>query len=159
MPTRADGTYRRTRVQTALRFGVLALSFVGYLDSLYLTIAHYREFTPRCSVIRGCETVLTGRFSSFLGIPTSVFGVVFYLLIFYLAVATIASSAGRLCLVLKLAASVGLLVSALLFLAEALVLKAYCQYCIISAVASLGIFLAALGLRGERRRAPSREWT
>jgi uncharacterized membrane protein len=159
MPTRREETYRRTRVQSALRFGVLALSFVGYLDSLYLTIAHYLEFTPRCSVIRGCETVLTGRFSSLFGIPTSVFGMVFYLIIFYLAVATITSSTGRLCLVLKLAASVGLLVSALLFLAEAVILKAYCQYCIISAVASLGIFLASLGLRGERGRDPSREWT
>ena len=84
MPTRSEETYRRTRLQSALRFAVLALSFVGYLDSLYLTIAHYLDFTPRCSVIRGCETVLTGRFSSFFGIPTSAFGMVFYLIVLLL---------------------------------------------------------------------------
>jgi uncharacterized membrane protein len=142
----------RTRVQWALRLGVLLLSFVGYLDSLYLTIAHYRRIVPPCSVTRGCESVLTGRFSSFFGLPTALFGVVFYVATFYLAVLTITSPSRRYTLLAKLAACAGLLMSAFLFLVEALVIKAYCQYCIASAVASLGVFVCNLGIRGETGR-------
>jgi uncharacterized membrane protein len=150
MSDSAAGTVsERTRGQWALRLGTLALSFIGYLDSLYLTIAHYRRVVPPCSVIRGCESVLTGRFSSFFGVPTALLGVVFYVVTFYLTVLTITSQSHRYALVLKLAACAGLLVSAFLFLTEALVLKAYCQYCIVSAVASLGVFVCSLGIRGE----------
>jgi uncharacterized membrane protein len=144
-----------TRGQFALRLGILALSFAGYLDALYLTLAHYRRVIPSCSLTRGCEEVLTSRFASMFGIPTAVLGLAFYLVTYYLAVVTITYSDDRYRLALKLGAGAGFLASALLFLAQALVIRAYCQYCVASAIAALGIFLLSLFMRGEADRTPT----
>jgi uncharacterized membrane protein len=136
-----------TRGQLALRVGVLVLSFLGYLDALYLTLAHYRSVVPNCSVTHGCEEVLTSRFSSVLGIPTAALGVTFYLVAFYLSVATITNPASRSSLVLKLVACLGLVASVFLFVTQAVVIEAYCQYCIASAIAAIGIFILSLCMR------------
>lgn len=156
MPTSTANAANLTRRQLALRISVLVLAFLGYLDALYLTVAHYRNVVVNCSVTHGCEQVLTSRFSSVLGIPTALLGVVFYLVAFYLTVATITQAANRYCIVLRVVACLGLLFSVFLFVTQAVVIEAYCQYCIASAIAALVIFVLSLFVRG--RADPTREW-
>jgi len=55
------------------------LAFFGFLDALYLTIAHYKNLVPPCSVHFGCEKVLTSSFSMLGPIPMALMGVIFYL--------------------------------------------------------------------------------
>ena len=44
-------------VSRPLAAAFLVLSFLGFLDSAYLTVAHYRGEAPPCSLLEGCERV------------------------------------------------------------------------------------------------------
>lgn len=60
-----------------LPYLLLLFGFLGFLDSLYLTIQHYQHAIPPCTV-GGCETVLTSSFATLWGIPVALLGAVFY---------------------------------------------------------------------------------
>jgi len=47
----------------------LALSFVGFLDASYLTAKHYLNFEIPCSILNGCEQVLTSQYATLFGVP------------------------------------------------------------------------------------------
>lgn len=149
MHTEATRASAPSRGQLTIRVSILVLSFLGYLDALYLSLAHFRNVTVNCSVTHGCEQVLHSRYSSVLGIPVATLGVAFYVVAFYLTVATITNPVNLCCRLLKLLACLGLLASVLLFVTQAVVIQAYCQYCIASSIASVGIFLLSLGVRGK----------
>lgn len=60
---------------------VLIIAIVGFSDATYLTVEHYSGVIPPCSIIGGCEKVLTSSYSSIFGIPVSLTGSIYYLLI------------------------------------------------------------------------------
>jgi uncharacterized membrane protein len=134
---------------------ILAMSLLGFLDSLYLAVAHYRDSVPTCTVIRGCETVLTSRFSSVLGVPVALMGVVFFVVAFYSAIATVTHAGQRTFVWMRAVAYVGVAVSLFFFLVQALVIHVYCQYCLASEVLVVGIFVLSLLL--PRPAAQSRD--
>src|SRR3989338_4253784 len=63
---------------------LLLLSLAGFFDSAYLTILHYKNVIPPCAIAKGCETVLTSRFSVFFGIPIALIGSLFFLALIFL---------------------------------------------------------------------------
>ncbi|MFH2063796.1 MAG: vitamin K epoxide reductase family protein [Pseudomonadota bacterium] len=74
---------------------VVLLAVVGLLDSVYLSISHYRVYTDIgyksfCAISRAinCDTVSQSRYSIFLNIPVPVWGIVgycFFLLLLFFA--------------------------------------------------------------------------
>ena len=58
--------------------GVLALSFLGMVDTLYLSLSRQSGPIP-CHVTEGCEDVLGSVYSEVAGIPISWLGFAFYL--------------------------------------------------------------------------------
>jgi uncharacterized membrane protein len=54
---------------------VAALGFVGFLDAVYLTAKHYTGFEITCSLVHGCEQVLTSQFATVFGILSGYCGV------------------------------------------------------------------------------------
>ena len=65
--------------------GVLALSFAGMVDTLYLSLS--RDSGPiSCHVTEGCGDVLNSVYSEVGGIPLSWFGLAFYVAVFAAAV-------------------------------------------------------------------------
>jgi len=64
----------------------IIVSFLGFLDATYLTAQHYFGAIPPCFVTTGCETVLTSEHSVIFGVPTALWGTMYYLLLFLLAV-------------------------------------------------------------------------
>src|SRR5678815_2146422 len=72
---------------------IALLSFIGMIDALYLSMKRNAGPIP-CHVTHGCTDVLTSRYSELMGIPLSVFGLIFYVGVFSLAVFQI-SGAGR----------------------------------------------------------------
>ncbi len=60
----------------------------GLVDSVYLTVKHFTAGVVPCSIIDGCEQVLTSSYAEMFGIPTAAFGIAAYLLAFLLAIMT-----------------------------------------------------------------------
>jgi uncharacterized membrane protein len=121
----------------------LVLGFFGFLDSLYLTISHYKNIVPPCT-IHGCETVLTSSFSMVGPIPLALFGVLFYLTIIIVSLLIVVEGRKQLLKFFHFTVLVGFLFSVMLFLIQALIIKSFCQYCLLSEVIATGLLILSL---------------
>ncbi|MDE2038251.1 MAG: vitamin K epoxide reductase family protein [Patescibacteria group bacterium] len=137
-----------TKVPTAATALLLAVALIGLLDASYLTIEHYRDVIPPCAV-GSCETVLTSAYSTVFGVPVSLLGALYYLLIAGCAFACLEGKHGsggthepflRAAIFLS---PLGLLASAALVSIMAFALHDYCLYCLGSAGTSTLIFAIA----------------
>lgn len=131
---------------------VLALSFLGMVETLYLSIQRDSGPVP-CHITNGCGDVLTSAYSAVGGIPISWFGFAFYLTIFGATVFDVFGGVDTFRR-LRAPATVALVVSAVLTGIQAFVLDAYCEYCLGSAALSTAIWALVWfggGARGPRR--------
>lgn len=124
-------------------FYSLILGFLGFFDSFYLTVLHYRNEIPPCSILHGCEKVLNSSFSTIGPIPLALFGLIFYILVIITSLIIILENKKGLYKFFYLLIGTGFLVSLALFLIQALILKAYCQFCVLSEVISIGLVILA----------------
>jgi uncharacterized membrane protein len=69
---------RKPSATRYLLIALLVLAFLGFLDASYLTILHYKNTIPPCT-LHGCEVVLTSKFAVFLGLPLGLYGALYYL--------------------------------------------------------------------------------
>ncbi len=119
------------------------LSFLGFLDATYLTILHYKQSIPPCTV-GSCETVLTSQYSTLFGIPTALFGSLFYVSIIILSLLIITNYKKYFVKLFYLLVSVGFGFSLFLLYVQGVILNSFCQYCLLSFATSAGIFILAL---------------
>ncbi len=121
-----------------------AVSLFGFLDATYLTIEHYRGVVPPCSIVAGCEAVTTSSYSLFLTIPVALLGALYYLAVLFLTIAYLDTKKPHF---IKVAASitpVGFLVSLYFIYLQAFVIKAWCLYCLGSALSSTILFILGI---------------
>src|SRR3972149_294511 len=118
----------------------LIISFIGFLDSSYLTVQHYRGEPPSCAIFTGCETVAESKYAIVGPIPLALLGLLYYLAIFILTVAYFDTKKERLLLLAALFTIPGFLASVYFVYLQLFVIKAICLYCIISAVSSTILF-------------------
>ena len=117
----------------------IIVAFIGFADATYLTVKHFQNVIPPCS-IGGCETVLSSKFSEFLGMPVALFGALYYLII-AISLFIFFDTKKEIFLRIPSLLSVFGLVAAVWFSSlQAFVIKAFCPYCAVSAVTSLIIF-------------------
>jgi uncharacterized membrane protein len=129
----------------------IVLAFFGFLDSAYLTILHYKNVVPPCT-IHGCEAVLTSTYSMIGPIPLALFGVLFYLAVIIICLLIVVEGMKKLLKFFHFTVLVGFLVSIVLFLIQALIIKSFCQYCLLSEVVATGLlFLSLLKLREDKQ--------
>jgi len=126
-------------------FGMLAFAILGFLDAAYLTVEHFLNRVPPCSIVHGCEKVTTSSYSLIFGVlPMSLMGALYYLSVI---VALILYLDLRRALIIKWTARftvVGFLFSLYLVYLQLFVIKAICQYCMLSALSSTGLFVVGL---------------
>ena len=131
-----------------VKFAVAAAlaSLVGLGDSVYLTVHHYTAEPVPCSIVAGCETVLTSSYAALAGIPLGVFGVLAYFAAFVLAISTIFGNvkAWRL---FGYQATVMLLFTVWLLYLQGFVIGAFCQFCLLSAVSTFTLWIIAVASR------------
>jgi uncharacterized membrane protein len=130
-----------------IRFAAIALlTFTGMVDALFLSIKRNAGPIP-CHITHGCTDVLTSKYSEIAGIPLSWFGLVFYLTIFSMVIIKLFEDPDNpvkpLSGLIFYLAGAALIVSAFLVGIQAFILKAYCEYCLLSAGLVLTIFLLA----------------
>jgi uncharacterized membrane protein len=143
-----------SRLGRAIRGLLLVVSLLGFLAAFYLTLVHYRGDIPRCYVVEGCAVVQTSKYSTILHVPIALLGTLYFALMFYLSIGVAATPGRRLILLYKTLAFVGALVAIPLFLIQAIVLHAYCTYCLVVELVLLVTWLASLGLAPQRRTTP-----
>lgn len=121
-------------------YWLIAASFIGIGDTLYLAYYHFLGLTPTCA-IGGCEIVLNSPYSSVFGVPLAYLGLVYY--VYMLALAFLLSidpdSKGLRFGALAYTA-VGLLCSVGFELFQFFVIHALCMFCAISAFTTLLLF-------------------
>lgn len=113
-------------------------AIIGLLDSVYLTVKHFRNEIVPCSLIEGCEVVLNSSYAEIYGIPIAALGGLAYFTAFSLAI--LAAFGNTKCWTLfgLLVAVMGITTLWLLYL-QAFVLGAFCQFCLISAATTFGM--------------------
>lgn len=120
----------------------LILAFLGFLDATYLTILHYKNVIPPCT-IGGCETVLTSQYSVIFGIPLSLLGSLFYLSVIVLGLLILTNYKKIFLQLFYAQAITGFIISLILLGLQAFTIKQFCQYCLLSCATSTGIFTLA----------------
>ncbi len=132
--------FRRTRFLIL----IAVFSFLGFLDATYLTITHYQNTLPPCSITFGCETVLTSKYSTIGTIPVSLPGSIFYLTAMIFSIVALQTKRFLFIKILLGLAVIGVLVSIGFFLIQALIIKSFCQYCLFSEAIALVILILTI---------------
>ena len=132
-----------------------ALALVGFADTAYLTATHYAGAPVFCGASGGCDAVLTSAFATLGPVPIALLGAVYYGIASLLAWTPIESWTRRTAGVLAGLTGVALVVSGVLFLLQALVIEAWCRYCLVSAAITTLLFVTALVVLRAVRRTPS----
>lgn len=128
---------------------IIAVSTVGFADSLYLTLDHYLSLPLPCSISHGCDTVLHSAYSMVGPIPLGAFGVIYYLFVGFLALYILTSPlvSKKYLLLLMLSGVAGASMSVGFESLQFFVIHAMCQYCALSAACTFIIMGCALSLR------------
>jgi uncharacterized membrane protein len=131
-----------------LQIATLVLALTGMLSAGYLTYTKFTHSDIACIKAEGfdCDLVNASRYSEVYGIPIALLG-----LLAYVTVVVIVMLENRIRfiknnspLLLFGVALAGTLYSAYLSYLEAVVLKAWCQYCVISALSMTAIFVISV---------------
>ncbi len=122
---------------------IAVVASLGLLDAVLLTQQHYTGKLLPCSVTGGCEEVLTSKYSEVFGVPLALFGVIFYIGMLVIALYYLQLRKLWLKWLLLLGGTVGFISSLGLVYIQGVIIQAWCQYCLLSALSSTLIFLFA----------------
>jgi uncharacterized membrane protein len=118
----------------------LVISLIGLLDAGYLSLGVLIGGDTGCFLVKGCNIVLKSTYSEILGIPVAFLGLFYYLAIFVSVFVFNFNRNPKLQRVILWSTTIGF-VSTLWFLyAQAFILRAFCSYCLISAITSVSLF-------------------
>lgn len=134
------------RAPKLLVFFLGLFALVGFFDSSYLTVEHYRGNIPPCSLVSGCEKVLTSSYSVIAGVPLSLLGALFYFSFLVLVILYVDTGKMFPLVLLRYQVILGFLVSCILLFLQLFVLKAVCLYCLISVTSSTILFILGFPL-------------
>lgn len=136
-------------------WGLAALALCGLLNSVYFTLIYFRVVRPDnsmlpsfCRIGRGtCEAVVFTRYGRVFGVPNSVLGIVFYLVIVDAGLSGIMGGHyGRLGIALT-ASILSVVLSIYLVWALLVRLRAVCVFCMVGHALNVGIAGLLLWLR------------
>lgn len=127
-------------------FTVAVLATIGFFDSVYLAISHYRLYTDIghqsfCAISKAinCDTVSQSPYSILLGVPVPVWGVIGYAFFIVLSVFAWPKSAQRkrIWTLLSLISLVFTVYSIILAFVSTIFINSYCIMCIFSYAVNL----------------------
>ena len=118
---------------------LLVAAFAGTVDSTYVTLHSSQAFVIPCGFAGGCEQVLNSPYSRIFGIPVAWLGFGFYVTV--AATSLFALFGFAKALRLSFAAAVpAFAFTVYLVWVQAFVLRAFCDYCLLSAFLVILIF-------------------
>ena len=121
---------------------ITALSTLGIVISVYLSISHYSGNGPSCMQDAGCGKIASSNYATMFNVPISVLGVLNYTGILGLSlIGLITTHQFKLYALLGTVALTvaGLIFSLYLSALSILVITAYCLWCLASLAATIGL--------------------
>jgi len=132
--------------KSAIYAAAALLSLLGLTDAIYLTVEHVTGQSVRCTIVAGCSEVLSSSYAVVAGIPLAMIGAAAYFTVFSLA--TLAAFGYRVAGTLLTALIVAMfLVSLWLIYLQAFVIRAFCQFCLLSAAVTFLLLVVILMAR------------
>lgn len=139
-------TSKMSGITKKLHYTIGLVAVFGIVDASILTYQHYANSRLPCSVTRGCEVVLNSKYSVIAGVPLAALGVAFYLSVLTATIISLKSNKAWLKDLLLLMGFSGFLTSLGLVYIQGFIIRAWCQYCLFSALSSTLIFALSLAL-------------
>jgi dihydroorotate dehydrogenase len=131
------------------------LSLVGLVDASYLTYEHYTQSIPPCSanvLFADCGKVLASSYATIGSISVALIGLVYYFILFVLFLLTLRSADKKPFFLILIQSFFGLLASLYFVYLQIWVIGALCFYCLVSATASILIFVLAWSIWSYERK-------
>ncbi len=148
-PEEAINQTSNTVAKLPLLAAVVAL--IGLADAMYLTIKHYTGEAVPCSIVEGCEQVLTSSYAEIAGIPLAIFGAAAYFVAFALAILAAFGNV-RAWMLFGVQIVLMTIFTVWLVYLQAFVIEAFCQFCLLSAGTTLTLFVIYLISKFSRYR-------
>jgi uncharacterized membrane protein len=124
---------------------MLACALIGIADAFYVAQASYTGRPLWCAILEGCNTVVQSPYARLFGVQASYVGLAFYLHMFGLAALLAFDPLSRgLRLGAVIYTAVGVCYSGYFAYLQLAAIRAVCLYCLISAVLTVLLFIAAL---------------
>ncbi len=135
---------------TSLLVAVIVLALIGFADSTFLLAKRLSGGPIPCVLgFTGCDTVSKSPYSVLFGIPLSAYGMVFYLAIGVLGLLYLDTKNTLFARLLLPATALGFAMSVYFIYVQKFLIKAFCVYCVLSAIVSTILFF--LGLTIHRK--------
>ena len=131
------------------------IALVGLFIALYMTLYKYGAIGSLTCAVGSCETVQTSRWATLFGLPVAAWGVGFYVSVLVLCLAGTHerwAESRAIALALVALTGWGVVFSSWLTYLEAAVIKAWCQWCVVSAVLTLLLFVLSVMDWRENRK-------
>ncbi len=140
--------FRNLKMSTVLwsRRVMFLTVLIGLFASIYLLIVYTSGAPIVCGLVHGCDVVRSSEWAHFYGIPRPALGVVFYAFMLGLLVVRMVmsrSSFGKwLNMLSRIVVLIGLVESIDLIYIQAVDIKAFCTWCLVSAAVTAVLFVA-----------------
>lgn len=135
-----EAAAERTSSIVKLSIAAAIVALAGLADSVYLTVHHLTAEPVPCSIISGCESVLTSPYAEIAGIPLAAFGAAAYFAAFSLAL--LAAFGNRFMWTLFGVQTILMAIfTGWLIYLQAAVIGAFCQFCLLSAATTLTLLV------------------
>ncbi len=126
-----------------------AVSLVGLVDAIYLTVQHITGATLRCTLVSGCSEVLGSPYAQIGPVPLAAIGAAAYFTVFSLAI--LAAFGYRFAIpFLKILLTLMFLTTIWLLYLQAFVIRHFCQYCLLSAAVTIVLTIIVWASRGRK---------
>lgn len=127
-----------------LIWGFIIFSFSGFLDATYLTVSHYAGTELNCTLTNGCGTVTTSEYATIGPIPVALLGMFFYFTMLISSLIYLDTKNEFTRKIISFLPITGLIASIYFVSLQLFVIKAICQYCMVSAATSTILFIFAM---------------
>ncbi len=119
----------------------IILSFLGLLDSLYLSYQKINNNEVACSTFGGCNTVINSNYAYLIGIPLAYLGLIYYLTLLLVIFFVLINKKTLWLKLLTIITLSGFLMSGYFVYLQFFEIGSICIFCMFSALVSTLLFI------------------